>query len=70
MQQTTLRGTPWRYQKRGYWIDISSKMAHILQWDGNCEAFSGLTEGMADFVRMKAGYAGVGSRWDRGYEIT
>jgi hypothetical protein len=56
---------------------IYHEMAHILQWDGNGKAPSGLTEGIADFVRMKAGYAsdlwspaGVGDQWDQGYEVT
>ncbi|KEH44067.1 peptidase M [Medicago truncatula] len=56
---------------------IYHEMAHILQWDGNGKAPSGLTEGIADFMRMKAGYAsdlwspaGVGDQWDQGYEVT
>ncbi|GAU15048.1 hypothetical protein TSUD_48440 [Trifolium subterraneum] len=56
---------------------IYHEMAHILLWNGNGTAPSGLIEGMADFVRMKAGYAsdqwsppGVGSQWDQGYEVT
>ncbi|XP_004496933.1 uncharacterized protein [Cicer arietinum] len=68
-----------------YWGDIKKEitgliyheMAHILQWDGNGKAPSGLTKGMADFVRMKARYAsdqwspaGLGNQWDQGYEIT
>ncbi|XP_027364765.1 uncharacterized protein LOC113871870 [Abrus precatorius] len=53
------------------------EMAHILLWDGKGQAPSGLIEGMADFVRLKAGYApdywkppGVGYSWDQGYEVT
>lgn len=53
------------------------EMAHILQWEGNGQAPSGLIEGMADFVRMKGGYAadhwnppGVGYQWDQGYDVT
>jgi hypothetical protein len=53
------------------------EMAHILLWNGNGTAPSGLTEGMADLVRMKAGYAsefwgppGIGDQWDQGYEVT
>ena len=56
---------------------IYHEMAHILLWDGNGQAPSGLVEGIADFVRMKAGYAadqwdppGVGYGWDQGYEVT
>ncbi|KAK7269887.1 hypothetical protein RIF29_22676 [Crotalaria pallida] len=53
------------------------QMAHLLQWDGNGQAPSGLMEGIADYVRMKAGYAadhwnppGVGNDWHQGYEVT
>lgn len=53
------------------------EMAHVMQWNGNGQAPSGLIEGMADFVRMKAGYAadhwnppGVGYDWNQGYEVT
>ncbi|XP_019169372.1 PREDICTED: uncharacterized protein LOC109165178 [Ipomoea nil] len=50
---------------------------HIWQWDGNGAADGGLIEGIADFVRLKAGYApshwrkaGEGGRWDAGYDVT
>nr|GMD05127.1 Basic secretory protease [Ipomoea batatas] len=50
---------------------------HIWQWDGNGTANQGLIEGIADFVRLKAGYApshwrkpGAGGQWDAGYDIT
>ncbi|KAK7280309.1 hypothetical protein RJT34_25372 [Clitoria ternatea] len=53
------------------------EMAHILLLHGNGQAPSGLIEGMADFVRLKAGYApdywsppGVGYDWGQGYEVT
>ncbi|KAJ1402887.1 hypothetical protein SESBI_27724 [Sesbania bispinosa] len=53
------------------------EMTHILQWDGKGQAPSGLIEGMADFVRMKGGYAadnwnppGVGLDWNQGHEVT
>lgn len=50
---------------------------HIWQWFGNKEAPRGLTEGVADFMRLKAGFApphwvprGTGSGWDEGYVVT
>ncbi|CAK7330015.1 unnamed protein product [Dovyalis caffra] len=53
------------------------EMTHIWQWNGNGQAPSGLTEGIADFVRLKANYApshwvqaGQGDRWDQGYDVT
>ncbi|KAK7308194.1 hypothetical protein VNO77_41794 [Canavalia gladiata] len=53
------------------------EMAHMLQWDGNGMAPSGLIEGIADFVRLKAGYAGdhwvlpgQGDNWNQGYDVT
>ncbi|XP_047965422.1 uncharacterized protein LOC125209891 [Salvia hispanica] len=53
------------------------EMTHIWQWNGNGQAPGGLIEGIADFVRLKAGYAashwvrpGQGDRWDQGYDVT
>jgi hypothetical protein len=53
------------------------QVAHILQWDGNGEAPSGLVEGIADFVRLRGGYAaeqwvspGHGNDWKQGYDVT
>ncbi|MFS7920137.1 hypothetical protein Hanom_Chr03g00220891 [Helianthus anomalus] len=53
------------------------EMAHIWQWNGNGQAPGGLIEGIADYVRLKAGYApshwvqpGQGDRWDQGYDVT
>ncbi|XP_024165864.1 uncharacterized protein LOC112172660 [Rosa chinensis] len=50
---------------------------HIWQWNGNGQAPGGLIEGIADFVRLRAGYApshwvqpGEGDRWDQGYDVT
>ncbi|KAG1355183.1 NtPRp27-like protein [Cocos nucifera] len=53
------------------------EMTHVWQWNGNGAAPGGLIEGMADYVRLKAGYApshwvkpGQGNRWDQGYDVT
>ncbi|KAM4098637.1 hypothetical protein ACJW30_07G092500 [Castanea mollissima] len=51
---------------------------HIWQWNGNGRStLGGLIEGIADYVRLKAGYApshwvkpGQGDRWDQGYDVT
>uniref|UniRef100_A0A0E0EZ96 Secretory protein n=1 Tax=Oryza meridionalis TaxID=40149 RepID=A0A0E0EZ96_9ORYZ len=50
---------------------------HVWQWDGRGGADGGLIEGIADFVRLRAGYApphwvqpGQGDRWDQGYDVT
>ncbi|PWZ54415.1 Basic secretory protease [Zea mays] len=50
---------------------------HVWQWDGQGQANGGLIEGIADYVRLKAGYApghwvqpGQGGRWDQGYDVT
>ncbi|XP_075095309.1 uncharacterized protein LOC142173587 [Nicotiana tabacum] len=50
---------------------------HIWQWNGNGRAPGGLIEGIADYVRLKAGFApshwvkpGQGDRWDQGYDVT
>ena len=49
----------------------------VWQWDGNGQAPSGLLTGIADYVRLKAGWPskywvkrGSGSRWDEGYAVT
>jgi hypothetical protein len=51
--------------------------AHVWQWNGQGQANGGLIEGIADYVRLKAGYApghwvkpGAGDRWDQGYDVT
>ncbi|XXG54653.1 hypothetical protein AAC387_Pa03g2474 [Persea americana] len=54
------------------------EMVHVWQWNGNGQAVpGGLIEGIADYVRLKAGYApshwvkpGQGDRWDQGYDVT
>ncbi|KAK9097295.1 hypothetical protein Sjap_022792 [Stephania japonica] len=50
---------------------------HVWQWNGNGQAPGGLIEGIADYVRLKAGYVplhwvkpGGGDRWDQGYDVT
>lgn len=53
------------------------EMTHVWQWTGNRQAPRGLIEGIADYVRLTAGYvpshwvkAGEGDRWDHGYDVT
>ncbi|XP_042008503.1 uncharacterized protein LOC121757084 [Salvia splendens] len=56
------------------------EMTHVWQWNGNGnrdEQLLYLNEGIADFVRLKAGYPapgwegpGKGDRWDEGYSVT
>ncbi|CAI8600911.1 unnamed protein product [Vicia faba] len=54
------------------------EMTHVRQWHGSHgEAPTRLTEGIADYVRLKAnlgsGYwvkAGEGDIWDEGYDVT
>ncbi|OWM87722.1 uncharacterized protein LOC116203549 [Punica granatum] len=51
---------------------------HLWQWDGKGKAPRGLIDGIADFVRLSAGWSseawtqqrGSGSRWDEGYAVT
>ncbi|KAM3377267.1 hypothetical protein P3S68_009680 [Capsicum galapagoense] len=56
---------------------IFHEATHVWQWFGNSSTPRGLIEGIADYVRLKAGYAvsnwaqnGQGSRWDEGYSVT
>ena len=52
------------------------EMVHCWQWNGFETAPSGLIEGIADFVRLKAGLnpphwkKEAGGRWDAGYQHT
>jgi len=36
---------------------LNHEVANVWQWDGQGQANGGLIEGVADFVRLKAGYA-------------
>ncbi|EOA33041.1 hypothetical protein CARUB_v10016373mg [Capsella rubella] len=63
--------------KRGFTGVIYHEVVHSWQWNGANLAPVGLIEGIADFVRLKAGYAashwvspGGGDRWDQGYDVT
>ncbi|TVT97545.1 hypothetical protein EJB05_57208, partial [Eragrostis curvula] len=53
------------------------EVTHVWQWNGQGRANGGLIEGIADYVRLKSGYApghwvkpGQGDRWDQGYDVT
>ncbi|GJZ69652.1 hypothetical protein Tco_0633202 [Tanacetum coccineum] len=63
------------------WIFTSvfyHEMTHVFQWNGEGRAPSGLMEGVADYTKLKAGYAqdqgfakpGQGDSWDQGYDVT
>uniref|UniRef100_A0ACD5TJB5 Uncharacterized protein n=1 Tax=Avena sativa TaxID=4498 RepID=A0ACD5TJB5_AVESA len=69
----------------GYTGDVKTEVTgvlyheatHVWQWDGQGNANGGLIEGIADYVRLKAGLApghwvkpGQGDRWDQGYDVT
>ncbi|KAF8020094.1 hypothetical protein BT93_G0714 [Corymbia citriodora subsp. variegata] len=53
------------------------EMTHVWQWNGAGQAPGGLIEGIADFMRLRVGYApghwvqpGQGDKWDQGYDVT
>ncbi|XP_027112573.1 uncharacterized protein LOC113759199 [Coffea eugenioides] len=63
--------------KRGIVGVLYHEMTHVWQWTGNGQAPRGLIEGIADYVRLKAGYVpqhwvkpGQGDRWDQGYDVS
>ncbi|KAI3789209.1 hypothetical protein L2E82_01999 [Cichorium intybus] len=63
--------------KREFGGVIYHEMTHVWQWSGNDSTPQGLIEGVADFVRLKAGYIpshwvqpGEGEKWDHGYDVT
>lgn len=55
---------------------IVHEMVHCWQWNGCGTAPGGLIEGLADWVRLRAGLSpphwkrATGDRWDAGYQIT
>ncbi|TXG64194.1 hypothetical protein EZV62_011188 [Acer yangbiense] len=56
---------------------VYHEMTHVWQWNGAGQAPTELTEGIADFVRLKANYPangwaqpGDGTKWDEGYSVT
>lgn len=66
--------------KRDFNGVLYHEMAHIWQWNGNGQGGDtarNLTEGIADFVRLKVDYVplgwanpGDGDRWSDGYSVT
>lgn len=63
--------------KRGFEGVLYHEVTHVWQWNGNNAAPSWVIEGIADFVRLKAGYVpsdwkkpGEGNKWDEGYSVT
>ncbi|KAJ8572401.1 hypothetical protein K7X08_008912 [Anisodus acutangulus] len=70
---------------QGYSGDVKTEITgvlyhestHVWQWNGNGGTPGGLIEGIADYVRLKAGLGpshwvkpGQGDRWDQGYDVT
>ena len=58
---------------------VAHEMVHVLQWNCKGSAPGGLIEGIADFVRLRAGLAPphwkgakdeIGEHWDDGYQKT
>ncbi|KAI8532732.1 hypothetical protein RHMOL_Rhmol11G0236400 [Rhododendron molle] len=52
------------------------EVVHSWQWNGNGQAPLGLIDGIADFMRLKAGYVPdywrqprSGNKWDESYDI-
>lgn len=66
----------WPDQVQAYFTGLMyHEMTHIFQWSGEGTAPGGLTEGVAEYVKIKAGYGrgskpGEGERWDEGYDVT
>ncbi|XP_010918047.2 uncharacterized protein [Elaeis guineensis] len=63
--------------KRGFEGVLYHEMTHVWQWNGNNAAPTWVIEGIADFVRLKAGYVpsnwakpGEGKNWEEGYSVT
>ncbi|KAK1430325.1 hypothetical protein QVD17_12982 [Tagetes erecta] len=66
-----------RDSKAGFDGVIYHETVHVWQWNGNGQAPGELIEGIADYVRLKAGYIpshwvkpGEGDRWNQGYDVT
>lgn len=70
---------------QGYYGDVKSEFTgilyhestHVWQWTGQGSTPIGLINGIADYVRLTAGWPasdwgmrGSGYRWDEGYEVT
>ncbi|KAL0878267.1 hypothetical protein Bca101_027973 [Brassica carinata] len=56
---------------------VYHEVVHSLQWNGMGQAPVWITEGIAEYVRLKAEYApdhwvgpGGGEKWDKGYDVT
>lgn len=56
---------------------VVHEMVHVWQWNGEHSCNGGLIEGVADWVRLKAGLGPPhwrkrceGCQWDSGYEVT
>ena len=71
-----INGTPSARQKDEIQGVLVHEMVHCWQWNALGTAPVGLTEGIADFVRLKAGLSPPhwkkesGGQWDAGYQHT
>ena len=71
-----INGLPSARQKDEIQGVIVHEMVHCWQWNALGTAPVGLVEGIADFVRLKAGYSPPhwkkesGGQWDAGYQHT
>ncbi|MCJ1440809.1 MAG: hypothetical protein MMC23_001295 [Stictis urceolatum] len=71
----TSPSTPRRQAEEIYGV-VVHEMVHVWQYNGKGMAPGGLIEGIADYVRLKAGYCPPhwkrepGETWDEGYQAT
>ena len=63
--------------RKEFTVLLYHEATHVWQCHGNGQAPMGLTEGIVDYIRLKAGHAsphwaprGTGDRWDQGYAVT
>ena len=71
-----INNIPFARQKQEIQGVLLHEMVHCWQWNAKGTAPSGLIEGIADFVRLKAGLSPphwkreAGGQWDAGYQHT
>ncbi|KAK3011921.1 hypothetical protein RJ639_010499 [Escallonia herrerae] len=72
-----LQGMQGDVLRKAFTVVMYHEMTHVFQWSGNFTAPGSLTEGIADYMVLRAklnrpGFAlpGQGDRWDEGYSVT